>query len=104
MDRATCFKHLYNKDSTFYHTSTQIHVFMLYNILLCCILLFKVPIVIYIFMTAIGPNFVQCQCPPGYQGNGIGPNGCTLNPSGCGSSCQNGQCLVGYCDVIKVLN
>ena len=51
---------------------------------------------LWFIFTAIGPSYVQCTCPPGYGGNGIGPNGCTLNPTDCTGSCQNGQCVVSF--------
>ena len=45
---------------------------------------------------AIGPSYVTCSCPNGYTGNGVGPNGCTLNPTDCSSGCRNGQCSVSF--------
>ena len=51
-----------------------------------------------LYFQAIGPSYVTCSCPNGYTGNGVGPNGCTLNPTDCSSGCRNGQCSVSLKD------
>ena len=44
-----------------------------------------------------GSSGVSCACPPGFAGNGIGPDGCTNDgpdPTECNIDCGNGICLV----------
>ena len=37
---------------------------------------------------------VQCKCQPGYNGNGIGPEGCSKDNISCDKQCKNGYCVV----------
>lgn len=43
-------------------------------------------------------TIVQCTCPPGYIGSGIGPNGCIYSSTAanpCSSNpCRNGNCSI----------
>nr|XP_039268068.1 cubilin-like [Styela clava] len=51
------------------------------------------PIATCSYNPAIGS--VSCTCPPGYNGNGVGPFGCTLTETNCtDTSCVNGQCVL----------
>lgn len=50
------------------------------------------------WIEGISSTYVECTCPTGYVGNGIGPNGCILSSSPfnpCASNpCMNGDCSV----------
>lgn len=43
---------------------------------------------------------MECICPIGYSGNGIGPNGCQSSPSS--NPCASNPCLYGTCAVDNV--
>lgn len=49
-------------------------------------------------MQGIGQTYVECRCPPGYTGTGIGQDGCTqtqLSSSPCTPNpCGRGTCTV----------
>lgn len=45
----------------------------------------------------MGPTYVDCLCPPGLVGNGIGPFGCT--PSTMGNPCSPNPCVHGTCSI-----
>ena len=46
----------------------------------------------------LGQNAVECTCPPGYSGNGFGPEGCVYSPT-CEDTCDSvgGWCFLGDC-------
>ncbi|KAJ8936435.1 hypothetical protein NQ318_015581, partial [Aromia moschata] len=46
----------------------------------------------------ISSTYVECICPVGYVGNGIGPNGCVLSPSQL-NPCASNPCVNGVCSV-----
>ncbi|VEN61021.1 unnamed protein product, partial [Callosobruchus maculatus] len=47
---------------------------------------------------SIGTYYVDCICPPGYIGNGKGPNGCVVSPS-YSNPCLSNPCKHGTCSV-----
>ncbi|XP_046746260.1 cubilin-like [Diprion similis] len=57
------------------------------------------PLATCINSPGMGDWSVQCRCPAGYRGNGMGPNGCevgsdVLSPSTCTSNpCSHGTCI-----------
>lgn len=50
-----------------------------------------------------GSSIPICTCPPGYQGNGYGPTGCSQTSNICQSNnpCVNGQCVVSFVFYLK---
>ncbi|KAJ8930436.1 hypothetical protein NQ314_016762 [Rhamnusium bicolor] len=49
----------------------------------------------------ISSTYVECICPVGYIGNGIGPNGCTLSSSPF-NPCVSNPCLNGDCSTNNI--
>uniref|UniRef100_A0A1Y1LNZ2 Cubilin n=1 Tax=Photinus pyralis TaxID=7054 RepID=A0A1Y1LNZ2_PHOPY len=47
---------------------------------------------------SISPTYVECICPMGYSGSGIGPNGCIHSSQG-GNPCESNPCVHGTCVV-----
>ncbi|XP_014605735.1 PREDICTED: cubilin-like [Polistes canadensis] len=46
---------------------------------------------------ALTSSYVQCRCPTGYQGDGLGPNGCRPATEISNNSCANRPCVHGTC-------
>ncbi|EFN66210.1 Cubilin [Camponotus floridanus] len=42
-------------------------------------------------------SYVLCRCPPGYVGNGMGPNGCQLADVSVNTACSVNPCVHGTC-------
>lgn len=48
-------------------------------------------------ITGISSSFVECVCPIGYMGSGLGPNGCVRSPQFNPNACNSNPCQHGYC-------
>ncbi|KAK2582771.1 hypothetical protein KPH14_005036 [Odynerus spinipes] len=46
---------------------------------------------------ALTSSYVQCRCPIGYEGDGLGPNGCQPATGISNNSCANHPCVHGTC-------
>ncbi|XP_014475365.1 PREDICTED: cubilin [Dinoponera quadriceps] len=42
-------------------------------------------------------SYVLCRCPPGFIGNGMGPNGCQLADVSVNTACSSNPCVHGTC-------
>lgn len=51
-----------------------------------------------IFVLGISSTYIQCTCPFGYIGNGIGPNGCIYSPDAA-NPCLSNPCKHGNCSL-----
>lgn len=47
------------------------------------------------FFSGISQSYVECICPSGYVGSGVGPSGCM--PGGSVNSCDGIHCVNGAC-------
>lgn len=49
-----------------------------------------------LFISGISQTYVECICPSGYVGSGVGPAGC-VRSSGTVNSCDQMHCVNGNC-------
>lgn len=55
----------------------------------------------FIDFVGISSTYVECTCPPGYIGSGIGPSGCSYSTDAA-NPCHSNPCKHGTCTVSTI--